>query len=282
MKVTVVVENTVAFPFTPGIKPGLCGEHGLALMIDCAAGKWLYDTGRGKALLPNLETLGVSADEFDGIVLSHAHLDHFGALEAFLKMRSKPIDLYMHPKAFAKRYTRIGDGFRTVGIPWDLNQLSDLGANLHFTETAQQIADGLWVTGSIARHHAFEKITDNFYADGPDGEKIRDEIPDDQAMLLETTAGTVVLTGCAHAGVCNILDAAKAVLPNQPLRAVLGGLHLDGVSEERMRGTVEYLRRESLDVIAVGHCTGFGACCTLSAQFPDSFEPLHTGKVFTF
>ena len=58
-KLTVVVENTVAMPFIPGVKGGVLGEHGLAVLIEGEMGRWLYDTGRGKALAPNLAALGV-------------------------------------------------------------------------------------------------------------------------------------------------------------------------------------------------------------------------------
>ena len=282
MKITVVVENTVAFPFEPGIRPGLYGEHGLALMIAHSTGTWLYDTGRGKALLPNLETLGVSPDVFCGIVLSHAHLDHFGGLAAFLKKRSKPIDLYIHPQAFSTRYTRIGSDFREVGLPWTADQLAELGAKVHFVTEAQCIADGIWATGGIARRHSFEKHTENFYMDGPNGEKIRDEILDDQALLLETDCGIVVLTGCAHAGICNILDAAKEIFPDKKIHAVLGGLHLVGATEEQMQNTLAYFQKEQMDVVAVGHCTGFPACRIFSEELAEAFALLHTGKCFSF
>lgn len=282
MDITVIVENTVAFPFSPGVVPGLCGEHGLALMIDHPAGRFLYDTGRGKALLPNLETLGISPDSFDGVVLSHAHLDHFGALGYFLERRHRPVDLYLHPDAFAKRYTRIGDGFRPVGLPWVAEELQRMGAVLHFTEGATRIAEGLWVTGAVARQVPFEVLADDFYRDGPNGRKVRDEIPDDQAMLIETEGGLVVLTGCAHAGVCNILEAAKGICPGRPVRAVLGGLHLEGAPAERMDGTVAYLQGEEVSTVAVGHCTGFSACCKLAAGLPGRFVPLNTGMAFSF
>ena len=282
MDIIVAVENSVAFPFKPGIKPGLLGEHGLALIVDRPDGKWLYDTGRGLALLPNLKTLGFSPDDFQGVVLSHAHLDHFGSLMAFLQNRTRRVDLFIHPGAFVKRYTRIGDNYRSVGLPWSREELTAAGANIHETANPVEIAPGMWITGEIQRKNQVELVAEKFFVDCPNGERIHDEIVDDQALILDTERGLVVLTGCAHAGVCNILERARELFPGKRLRAVLGGLHLEDASPERMEYTLRYLEAAKMETVAVGHCTGFDACCMLREELPKSFVPLQTGKVFRF
>ncbi len=282
MDITVAVENTVAFPFKPGIRPGLLGEHGLSLIVDREDGKWLYDTGRGSALLPNLKTLGIAPDEFRGIVLSHAHLDHFGSLMELLKSRMRRIDLFIHPGAFVRRYTRIGDNYRSVGLPWSREDLTAAGADIHETPGPEEIAPGMWVTGEVPRRNGVELVAEKFFVEKTGGERVHDEIQDDQSLLLETRSGVVVLTGCAHAGVCNIMDRTREILPGQSLRAVLGGLHLDGASSERLEYTRRYLSDAALETLAVGHCTGFEACCLLNHELPGSFCTLQTGKTFHF
>lgn len=282
MKITVAVENSVAFPFNPGIHPGILGEHGLALVVEREGKKWLYDTGRGRALLLNLKTLNIAPDEINGVVLSHAHLDHFGSLMVFLKARTKPVDVYMHRKAFAKRYTRIGDGYRSVGLPWSEEELTDAGARLHLNTDPVCLAPGLWLTGGVARDNCFEQVEKKFFIDGENGEKQHDDILDDQALLVETDKGVVVLTGCAHAGVCNILEAVKKIFPGQRIRAALGGLHLEGAPEARLQATARYLKKQIMDTVAAGHCTGFEACCLLAGELPGVFSPMNAGMVMEF
>lgn len=201
------------FPFKPGIRPGILGEHGLALILEHRGKKWLYDTGRGKALLPNLETLKIAPDDIDGVILSHAHLDHFGSLMDFLRARTKPVDVYMHEKSFVKRYTRIGDGYRPVGMPWSREELTEAGAIVHLNSTPVCLDEGLWLSGSVARENDYEQVEKKFFIDGANGEKQHDDIEDDQALFVECENKIVILTGCAHAGICNIVEAAKHVLP---------------------------------------------------------------------
>lgn len=282
MKITVAVENSVAFPFNHGICPGILGEHGLALVLEMEGKKWLYDTGRGRALLPNLKTLNIAPDEINGVVLSHAHLDHFGSLMDFLKARTKPVEVYMHREAFAKRYTRIGDLYRSVGLPWSEEELTDAGARLHLNTDPVCLAPGLWLTGGVARINCFEQVEKKFFIDGENGEKQHDDILDDQALLVETDKGVIVLTGCAHAGVCNILEAAKKIFPGQRIRAVLGGLHLEGAPEARLHATAKYFKKQVMDTVAVGHCTGFKACCLLAGELPGVFSPMNAGMVMEF
>lgn len=281
MKITVAVENSVAFPFNPGIRPGILGEHGLSFVVELDGEKWLYDTGRGIALLPNLRTLQIEPDEIRGVILSHAHLDHFGALMDFLKVRSTPVDVYMHQAAFARRYTRIGDSYRFVGLPWSEEELTSAGAILHQNEEPLCLAPGLWLTGGVERKNNFESVEKKFFIDGENGEKCHDTIVDDQALLIETRKGVIVLTGCAHAGICNILETAKVILPHKHVRAVLGGLHLEGATTARLQATADYLQAQHLDMLAVGHCTGFGACCLLNGRMPGIFTPINAGMVIT-
>lgn len=278
-KLTVVVENTVAMPFLPGIKAGMLGEHGLSVLIEGKAGRWLYDTGRGKALIPNLATLGVAADSIDGVILSHGHLDHVSGLSELLKARSKPLPVYAHPGVFIRRFNKVGDELKPVGMKFKQAELEEMGAVFHFEEGVSAPAPGFWLTGSIPRKNRLETIREPFFVEGKQGLE-PDLIWDEQALAIETEAGIFVLSGCSHSGIVNILDRVKEILPGEKIWGVMAGLHLLNSGRERLESTIDALRGEGVKLVAVGHCTGFHETAAIAAAFPEEFRGMNAGTVF--
>lgn len=299
--ITAAVENTVAMPLRPGIIPGLLGEHGLALLIESSSGLWLYDTGRGKALLPNLKTLGVSPDSVDGVILSHGHLDHFGSLKQLLEARTRPLEVYGHPDCFARRYTRIGgkggaaggeglprsqgqapaaEELRPAGMPWSPEELERLGARLHLSREPVWLGPDLLITGEIPRRFGFERVGEGFLVERQSG-LMKDELLDDQALVLLGREGFLALTGCAHAGICNILERG-AELCGQPVFGAAGGLHLLNAPKERLLGTLAYFREKRPRLLACCHCTGFPETLELACAFPGVFRSLNAGECIEF
>jgi 7,8-dihydropterin-6-yl-methyl-4-(beta-D-ribofuranosyl)aminobenzene 5'-phosphate synthase len=96
-------------------------------------------------------------------------------------------------------------------------------------------------------------------------------------MYLETTAGLVVLLGCAHAGVVNTLDYIAALTGQDRFRAVIGGMHLQRASLERLAQTVATLRRYRVEKLVPGHCTGGVACARLWSEFPAGWQECAAG-----
>ena len=94
-----------------------------------------------------------------------------------------------------------------------------------------------------------------------------DLLTDDQAMFFESADGTVVLLGCAHAGVINTLHYITELTDNRPISAVMGGMHLLNASPERIDRTVESLRRFDVDLLGPSHCTGMAAITQLWMAF---------------
>ena len=85
MKITVVVEE--------GQHPSCISEFGLSLFLENEGGTFLFDTGAGEALLPNLKALGIPLEKCKKVILSHGHYDHTGAL-AKLAPEELPIGGY--------------------------------------------------------------------------------------------------------------------------------------------------------------------------------------------
>ena len=93
--------------------------------------------------------------------------------------------------------------------------------------------------------------------------------------------GLVVLTGCGHSGIVNIVRHAKALTGVDTVYAVLGGFHLTGgLFEAIIPQTVAALAAENLSVLVPAHCTGWKAQHALAAGLPDAFVPNAVGSRF--
>jgi 7,8-dihydropterin-6-yl-methyl-4-(beta-D-ribofuranosyl)aminobenzene 5'-phosphate synthase len=109
-----------------------------------------------------------------------------------------------------------------------------------------------------------------------------DPLVDDQALFFETPQGTVVLLGCAHAGVINTLRYVLALTDNRPLHAVLGGMHLVHASTERVSRTIEEFKWLGVEMLGPAHCTGRSAVAALSSAFPGQILACNVGSQFEF
>jgi 7,8-dihydropterin-6-yl-methyl-4-(beta-D-ribofuranosyl)aminobenzene 5'-phosphate synthase len=111
---------------------------------------------------------------------------------------------------------------------------------------------------------------------------VADPLDDDASLLLETDGPPVLILGCAHRGILNILDHIRDVLGVKKLRAVLGGTHLMFLGPEDIPRVMERLEDFSVDLVGVSHCTGLKAGIELAKHFGDRFTFASAGSAFTF
>ena len=272
--ITVLIENSVQLR-------GLTAEHGLAWHIQFGLKPVLFDAGQTTLLLENAGQLGLPLDNLDAIVLSHGHYDHTGGLAAACA-QSPRTRLFLHPAARETKFSVQADGKpRFIGMPETSRAvLAASAARIVETRTCTEVVPGLFVTGEIPRHTAYEDVGGRFFLD--EACVHADPVRDDQAVFFDTSQGLVVLLGCAHAGVVNTLDYIQSLVPRRPFRAVLGGMHLLNASPERLNSTVKTLCRLNIPLLVPAHCTGGVAVARLWENFPGHCALPGVGSQFEF
>jgi 7,8-dihydropterin-6-yl-methyl-4-(beta-D-ribofuranosyl)aminobenzene 5'-phosphate synthase len=273
--VTVLVENMAG--------PGpVLGEWGVSFLVETEQHRILFDTGRGQALLPNLEALQLDLSGTEAIVISHGHGDHTGGLEKALEACRHPVDLYVHPAAFEVRYWKTESGVQETRFPITREQTQQRVRNLVETKRPTVVRDGFMVTGEIPRRTNFEDTGVTAYAFLDERLQRSDPILDDQALFFRVPEGVVILVGCAHAGLVNTMDYVGELLGVNKIYAVMGGTHLVGASEERIKKTIEALQKYDVEKIMLMHCTGIEAYVELAKAFPGRCSWQASGSLVQF
>ena len=273
-QLTILCENTVTRP------GGLIGEHGFAVLLESDQGRFLFDTGQGLGILGNARVLGKDLTTLDGIILSHGHADHCGGLLQVLENCAN-VNLYAHPGVFVERYWSGRFERRANGSPWSREQVVAAGGQLIPVREFLEPIPGLYLSGEVPRHSTFETGDPNLMIAG-EGRSLRpDPFDDDLSLALDTPRGLLVLVGCAHAGLVNILRHFRSQT-GKPVFAVLGGTHLAPAGDEQFAATVDYLRRSGIERIGLAHCTGLARGGELAQVFPDKVVFANVGFQFDF
>jgi 7,8-dihydropterin-6-yl-methyl-4-(beta-D-ribofuranosyl)aminobenzene 5'-phosphate synthase len=270
LRITALVENTAG-------GDGLLGEHGLSLLAETAGRRILLDCGGGATIRHNARALEAPLSAVDTIALSHGHYDHSGGLNAVLTEAHLPV-VRAHPAALESKYVCRNGRARKVGLRnASPTRLRAASGELVLETGPADLGDGLLLTGEIPRVTEYEDTGGPFYAD-PDC-SCPDTLPDDQALVIDTAEGLVVLLGCAHAGVVNTLLAVRELTGGRPVRLLAGGMHLRSAEADRLDRTVEALLEMDVARVAPAHCTGPEATARLYAAFGDRCAALHVGSV---
>ncbi len=271
---TVLVENTAA-------GAGLLAEHGLACWIDVAGQHVLFDSGQGLALRHNAQRMHIPLETVGAVVVSHGHYDHTGGLADILDAGGRAT-VFAHPACLEPKYMCTQHGpVRDVGMPVSASQaIRQRSAVWCQTVEPTCVVSGLTVTGPIPRVTDFEDTGGPFFRDCAC--QLEDPLTDDQALFFEAEQGTVVLLGCAHAGVINTLRYVQQLTRGQPIHSVMGGMHLVQASEERLSRTIEELRGLGIQRLGPAHCTGSRAVAALWTAFPGQCFDYRVGTRLEF
>jgi 7,8-dihydropterin-6-yl-methyl-4-(beta-D-ribofuranosyl)aminobenzene 5'-phosphate synthase len=276
--IRILCDNSIA-------RTDFLGEHGFAALIERPEGRFLFDTGQGFTLPHNAQQAGLTLQGLSAAILSHGHYDHTGGL-GWVLTQTGPLRVVAHPALFdahlALNPDDPGGATRVVGCPLSRAELEERGARFEWHATSAELAPGLWFLAGYPRQPSQTPQDPKLVLGAPSGNHLPDPIAEDAGLLLHTASGPVLVLGCAHGGLLNILDHLTADLGLDRLHAVLGGTHLMFYGTDQIRRVIARLEDMAVARVAVSHCTGSAAAMALARHFRDRFSFAAAGSVLQF
>jgi len=281
LKITVLAEDSVLY------ESHYLGQHGVSFLLEGAKGsdvmRILVDVGQdSQALFNNMKLMNISPSIIDAVVLTHCHYDHTQGVAKVLKeIGRRDIQVIAHRDIF--RLNFVTEPYpRHVGImPGDSREeIEKAGGSLLLTKDPVKLMSGITTTGEVKRQTDFEEVGIALKTI-QSGEVVDDQMLDDISVVANVNGkGLVIVTGCSHAGIVNIVRHAMELTGCEKIEGIVGGLHLVDAPDVRIKRTVEELSKLSPEWISAGHCTGFKAQVELYLAFRERFSPLQTGMQF--
>lgn len=272
VKITILVENTTPIP-------SFVGEYGFAALVSIDDKRFLFDTGSAGAVFTNAKILGIDLQAIDRLIISHGHFDHTGGVVPFLQMGKKKV--YAQKEVFTKRYVVNGASKKDISALFQRSDIEQYGAELSLIDQFTEINEGIYLTGAVPRLNDFEDVGGAFMAE-ENGQLVGDLLPDDMSMVINHTEGLIIISGCAHAGIINIIDYARKQTGQERVQAFIGGTHLLKASDERMTKTIDALKEYNIGKIIPCHCTGFYASARLYNELGPKVVKGETSMRFQF
>jgi 7,8-dihydropterin-6-yl-methyl-4-(beta-D-ribofuranosyl)aminobenzene 5'-phosphate synthase len=283
----------VAASFLEGGRTGdaLRAEHGFSCLVtiekDGRVVRVLFDAGlTPDGLIENMRRLEIAPGDIDIVVLSHGHWDHTTGMDGFVRALGRAnVPALIHPEFWSRRRVAL-PGREPVELPSTSKGALE-GAGFEIVEQQQPsfLLDGsLLVTGEVDRTTEFEQGFPIHQAHREGHWQPDPLILDDQALVANVRGrGLVVLTGCGHSGIVNILRYVRKLTGEDRIHAVIGGFHLSGpLFEKIVAPTCDALADFAPDYLVPSHCTGWRATHAIAARFPEAFIQNSVGSRFAF
>ncbi|MFA5900760.1 MAG: MBL fold metallo-hydrolase, partial [Hyphomicrobium sp.] len=248
-----------------GKEPGLRKDWGYAALVEIGNKRILFDTGNNPdVFIANAKAKGVDFTTLDFVVQSHRHADHFAGLSEVLKVNPK-VKIYAPKEAFGVYGSSLPSSFYRKkaqlppeqryfdGKPADVLMFGTAwpGANIEAIDKTTEIAPGVWLIALVS--------------DAPGTKELKE-----LSLAVDTPEGLVVVVGCSHPGIENIVAAASDI--NHKIHYLLGGFHLVNATDETIAAVSASLRDKwKVENIAPGHCTGEPTFAGLLEAFGDRY-----------
>jgi 7,8-dihydropterin-6-yl-methyl-4-(beta-D-ribofuranosyl)aminobenzene 5'-phosphate synthase len=243
------------------------GEWGYSALVEADGKKILFDTGANPDIvLKNAAALGIDLSDVEDVVVSHHHDDHTGGLlslrRALLVKNPKAMSrVHVSGNIFTPRLKADGsdgNGLTPIRAPYEAT-----GGHFILHDAPTELAPGVWFTGPVPRKYPETNWSDQGLRIHTSTGDTADNIPDDAALVFNTSDGLVILTGCGHAGIVNIATYAVTLTDKKTVVAVIGGLHLFAKTDDVVDWTGAQLKGFGVKYLLAGHCTGIEATLRL-------------------
>jgi len=318
ISVTALVDNMtdMLLKSTKGVKrytqesgKPLLAEHGLSFLVQVGDHKTkiLMDAGITKiTLMENIKRIGIDPKTIGQIVLSHGHPDHIMAMTNIIKeiagtpkpqnwdaqttnediahwMEQQKVPVISHSAAYRERWKDFPDGSKYGPMITPADEWEAAGARIVVSDEPYQLAEGCWTTGGVPRESFETAGTPKIFAYRDAEGFHRDFVDDDQAIIANVKGkGLVIISGCAHSGIINTINHAKAISGVEKVYAIIGGFHLISSTPEEIQKTVDVIKALEPHIIVPTHCTGFPAIVQFATQMPDEFVLGVVGTTYLF
>ncbi|MBU1142096.1 MAG: MBL fold metallo-hydrolase [Firmicutes bacterium] len=270
MKITVLVENSTENPM-------LGSEHGLSLYIETLNHRILFDAGDSNLFEKNANMLGIDLSLVDIFILSHGHHDHGGGLNRFIEI-NQYAKIYVNQYAFQSHYSKRNQEFVDISVPFPNNVENRLILN----PGELVIDDELMLFSRVEGEKYYPSSNKNLYTN-EEHCYVNDDFKHEQNLIIKTNEKYVLVAGCAHHGMLNIIHQASHIV-RQPINVAIGGLHLysrsTGISESEE--TVKNIGKEIIETgvqLFTCHCTGDLAYKILEPIMKTNIKYIRTGFI---
>jgi len=245
------------------------GEWGFSALVESDGHRLLVDTGaHPTTVLSNAKDLGIDLSDVQEVVLTHNHSDHTGGLMTLRRelMKKNPAALSVAHVGKGIFYPRPGkDGTEHNSMIATRKEYEATGGKIVEHDSWFELFPGAWLTGPVPRVFPEKNWSGTGKMQAPEG-LVEDNLPEDTTLVINTRRGLVVVAGCGHAGIVNILTDAAAQFPKTPVYGLLGGVHLFSATDERVNWTADKFKEFAVQNFVGAHCTGINTVYEIRRQ----------------
>ena len=269
MKILNLIENTEG-------AAGCAAEHGLSFYIETEDHRLLMDLGPSASVVANAEKLGADLKTVDTVILSHGHYDHGGGILPFTKLNPEA-KIYLQESAFGEYYSIRDHGPEYIGLDPAIRELPQVVT----VNGEYRIDEELFLFSGI-RGKKNWPVSNYNLRKKEGGELLQDDFIHEQCLVITEGERRILLSGCAHNGILNILDRFEEVCGGAP-DIVISGFHMmkkSGYTDEErqvIRDTARKLKKYPT-VFYTCHCTGIKAFDMMKKIMGEKLQYVHCGE----
>ena len=249
MKITTLIENEA------GHNKELKNEFGLSLFIEDEDISLLFDTGQSGDFIFNAQKLQIPLNNTKHVVLSHSHFDHTGGIRKLVDTFNNKFTLHISKTFFEEKHRITGVIHEFLGNNFNEKYILDKGININYIDTDEfKLSKNITLFTNFKSLNNFETPTRYYFRKIYD-DYILDSMEDELVLGIDTSKGLLIVCGCSHIGIANIVENIKC-RTQKKIYGIIGGLHLSKASDERIEKVLKYFDECNIEFFGVSHCTG--------------------------